>query len=77
MRFQTLSDLASTGELEGRCVRLLEDVGSFVAKGTVGTVMSVRSDEPRATVHYVMIRCGGRERAQDVESPFSLLELWP
>ena len=74
MNHATLADLASLSLLEGRRVRLLEDVGSFVAKGAVGLVTSVRSGERRATVRYL---AGAHVpwRYQDVESPFSKLEL--
>ena len=67
----TMADLASLGLLEGRRVRLLEDVGLFVRKGAVGLVTDVRSDCPRATVHYPTDHPWG----QSVESPFWKLEL--
>jgi hypothetical protein len=71
---ETLSDLAALGRLEGHRVRLLEDVGSFVAKGATGLVLSVRSDCPRALVRYLSAP-DVPWRYQDVESPFCKLAL--
>jgi len=74
MNFATLSDLAATGQLEGRRVRLLEDVGSFMAKGSIGIVRTVRKSEPRATVRYL----SPPDRPwfyQEIESLFAKLEL--
>jgi hypothetical protein len=72
---ETLSDLAATGQLEGRRVALLEDVGCFVPKGTVGTVGWVSTCERKATVHYVIPGRCGPFATMTVESPFCKLEL--
>jgi hypothetical protein len=66
-RSATLSDLAGLGLLEGRRVRLREDVGSWVRAGIVGVVLEVRSSEPRAIVCY--------PESVLIESPFAKLEL--
>jgi len=71
---ETIADLAATGRLQGRRVRILEDVGSFVGKGAVGLVLEVRSSEPKATVRY-LARPDVPWRYQEVESPFCTLEL--
>lgn len=72
---ETLSDLAGLDELEGRRVRLLEDVGCWVPKGTVGTVGWVATCEPKATAHYVIPGRCGPFTTMTVESPFCKLEL--